>query len=236
MVVFSALSLPPPPSEEAEEPNPESDVIHTTEIVSSSLSLPPPPPEEPEEPNVIHTVEVNGETENGPIPEKRYYELVFDNSKQSQVKRTWILTRKQIHWRECEVIDERHDAIKVHYISYHSKFDEWIDKSSHRIRAMREHAQLQKGDNVSAWYPKLNQWREAEVEEVDAEKKRIRIAYVYTADVAYVPFSSSKISVIHKNPVCFVFFLHLQETQIHPAFFGVHRLILSMARWMNHTN
>jgi len=103
-----------------------------------------------------------------------YYVLVPETTESGEikmVKRTWIQSKQQTNWRECEVIDENDDEITVHYISYHIKYDEPIKKSSDRIRARRGTNNLQRGDNVSAWYPKILSWTEAEVEEVDTEKK-----------------------------------------------------------------
>jgi len=88
----------------------------------------------------------------------------------------------------------------VHYISYHPKYDEWVEKSSDRIQARRETPDLQKGDNVSAWFPKVLLWSEAEIEEIDTANSRMKIAYIGTQDAAYVPLNSTKISITHKKP------------------------------------
>jgi len=115
-------------------------------------------------------------------------------------KRTWVMSKRKANWRECEVVDETDSSIKVHFISYHSRYDEWIEKSSERIKAKRETQDLKKGDNLSAWFPKIEGWAEAEVEEIDREQNEIRINYVGTKDGAYLPLNSAKLSISHKKP------------------------------------
>jgi len=115
------------------------------------------------------------------------------------VKRTWVLSKKKNHWRECEVVEENDHALKVHYISYHPKFDEWIEKTSDRLRARRLAQDLKKGDNLSAWYPKVRAWTEAEIEEIDLAKNTIRVAFIGTREAAVFHLNSGKLSVVHKR-------------------------------------
>lgn len=55
--------------------------------------------------------------------------------------KVWILSDKTHLWRECIIRDERKsdtgtDQIKIHYISFRSSFDEWIDTDSDRIACL----------------------------------------------------------------------------------------------------
>jgi len=59
--------------------------------------------------------------------------------------------------------------------------------------------ELKRGDNLSAWYPKVHAWVEAEVQEIDWGRNRIKFDFVGTPDIAYVPLTSSNISITHKN-------------------------------------
>ncbi|ETO13268.1 LISK family protein kinase, partial [Reticulomyxa filosa] len=131
-------------------------------------------------------------------PKKNLY-VIYEND--NGKKRTWILSNKRTNWRECEVVDETDTQLKVHYISYHPKFDEWIDKDSDRIQgsSSRDINSLRKGDNLSAWYPKIQAWTEAEIELIDTKENKVKIAYIGTHDGAYLPLNSAKLSIVHKK-------------------------------------
>jgi len=110
-----------------------------------------------------------------------------------------FLSNNRMNWRECDVIGESENAIQVHYISYHSKYDEWVDKNSDRIQVERKVQELKKGDNLSAWNPEVSAWTEVEVESIDLERKKVKITFVGTKNAAFVPLSSPNLSFAHKK-------------------------------------
>ncbi len=70
-------------------------------------------------------------TESTGIPNK-------DGPKRLELERVWVeyrpaksATKK---WRECTVVEEEKNCLKIHYISFHPKYDEWLDKDDPRLK------------------------------------------------------------------------------------------------------
>jgi len=196
MTTPSAPQLPPP-SEESDEESPKQGPVQTSaapiEIQLAEITTSADKYEPKTKVESMESSNQRGEDE----PEYPTIDQARDTSKEG--KRTWILSNKRANWRESEVVAERSDAIKVHYISYNDKFDEWIPKTSDRIRGTKEIKDLQKGDNLSAWYPKVHAWIEVEAQEIDRQNNRIKVIFVGTNDVAYMSMTSPNISLVHKN-------------------------------------
>ena len=48
-------------------------------------------------------------------------------------KFVWALDRKVGQKYECEIVQVKEELIKIHYHSWKSSHDEWIEKSSERL-------------------------------------------------------------------------------------------------------
>jgi len=44
------------------------------------------------------------------------------------LKRIWVQSVATKKWRECAILEETDTQYRVHYISYHPKYDELIEK------------------------------------------------------------------------------------------------------------
>ena len=49
-----------------------------------------------------------------------------------------VLDERQ-SWLEAHVIEERVDSVLIHYRGYHAKFDEWLPRSTDRVRPFGRH-------------------------------------------------------------------------------------------------
>merc|ERR1712087_817498 len=100
------------------------------------------------------------------------------NVKKREERRVWVESsnHSDIH-REALVVGEDETRLKVHFISYSTKYDIWINKTSHRIKKERPRGEvLLKGDNLSCWSTQFKGWLEAEV--VSTGEARVQLAWV----------------------------------------------------------
>merc|ERR1712013_902801 len=85
---------------------------------------------------------------------------VSESEKVSEERRVWVESSNHpdIH-REALVVGEEETRLKVHFISYSTKYDCWLEKTSHRLKETRPRGEvLQKGDNVSCWSKEFKGW------------------------------------------------------------------------------
>eukprot|EP01084_Bolivina_argentea_P025022 46563_1 len=115
--------------------------------------------------------------------------------------RIWCQSAKNKDiYRECEVVEEKEDQIKVHFVSYHEKYDCWLERKSDRLSKQRPRGnELIKGDNMSAWSGEFKGWLEAEVVAVNDDQ--VQISWVGNNDLPsiWLPSDSPKLSVSHKK-------------------------------------
>jgi len=78
--------------------------------------------------------------------------------------------------------------VKVHFKNWHVKFDEWLLRTSERIRPYGRHKKLAKGTHDLFPGQQLDardsvgKWSEAEVVEVEADGRGVHITYMYWGD------------------------------------------------------
>ena len=94
----------------------------------------------------------------------------------------------------------------MHYISFSSKYDEWINIHSDRISVHRPCGnRLQIGDNVSLYSYKYRAWLEADVTAVDEERRNVELTLVESPishnsfDGEWYDMDSEHFSIKHKR-------------------------------------
>ncbi len=70
------------------------------------------------------------------------------------MKGQWIDVKDTIdQWLEAQVIDVRESQVQVHYNGWGTRWDEWIDITSNRIRPFRYHTKQTSFNNYSSAFP-----------------------------------------------------------------------------------
>lgn len=119
-------------------------------------------------------------------------------------KCVWVESVLSKKWRECVVLERKENKVKVHFISYHKKYDKWIDAAL-AFRERPHGGRLLVGDNLSCWSPDFSAWLEVEIVECDDNNNRVQVAFVGTAEVQaeWIDSNSYRLSITHKKHVCF---------------------------------
>jgi hypothetical protein len=66
----------------------------------------------------------------------------FDFKKRKLVKGQWVDVKDTINqWLEAQVIDVQNNKVFIHYNGWGTRWDEWIDMDSDRIRPFRYYTQ-----------------------------------------------------------------------------------------------
>lgn len=78
----------------------------------------------------------------------------YDFSKRKLVKGQWIDVKDTINqWLEAQVIDVKEDKVYIHYNGWGTRWDEWIEMGSNRIRPFRYYTQQTRIYNYHSPYP-----------------------------------------------------------------------------------
>jgi len=113
--------------------------------------------------------------------------------------RLWVKSRATGKWRECTVVELDNGKMKIHYISYHPKYDEWISNDDERVCLERPTKMLEKDDNVSVYDLETRAWVEAEVTQVDEAESKVEVRYVGSEKREWILIDSKRISAFHKD-------------------------------------
>ena len=123
----------------------------------------------------------------------------------------WVRSKTK-KWRECSVLekDENEGKIKIHFIGYDDKFDEWLELSSKRLELDRPVAGLSLDDDVWVYDNERNTWRKGRVAEV--KQDTIKVSYNDNwSKYEWLTTDDPRISFLHKEPgmQCVYLFFHL---------------------------
>jgi len=137
-------------------------------------------------------------------------------------EKVWILSNNTHLWRECVIREHKEktvnraskleDAtdleikkltIRVHYISFSSYYDEWLDHDSTRIALQRPDGdKLHIGDNFSLYSEQYHAWLEAEVCAIDRDNHTVQVMLVSPGNPMgkeWFSIQSPLISIKHKQ-------------------------------------
>jgi hypothetical protein len=79
---------------------------------------------------------------------------LFDFKKRNFVKGQWVDVKDTIdQWLEAQVIDVREHQVQIHYNGWGTRWDEWIDTTSNRIRPFRYHTKQTSFSNYNSAFP-----------------------------------------------------------------------------------
>ena len=121
------------------------------------------------------------------------------------LKRVWVRSASNIAiHRECEVIRESDTQYLVHWISYNSRHNCWIDKASERIKLDRPNGNaLVKGDNLSCFNETYKLWLEVQVLKVNERKKKVKLGWVGSNALksVWLSVTDKRLSITHKKHV-----------------------------------
>ena len=119
-------------------------------------------------------------------------------------QRIWVKSETG-KWRECAIIAEKRNKIRVHYLTYHRKYDEWLLTSSDRVSQTKPMGPPEEGDVLSTWSNKMKKWIVAEVNNIKARTNRIQLNLVGTDKQIWLMMDDKRISMTMKEPgLCFV--------------------------------
>lgn len=78
----------------------------------------------------------------------------YDFTKRRLTKGQWVDVKDTIdQWLEAQVIDVKDDKVYIHYNGWGTRWDEWIDLNSNRIRPFRYHTSQTNINNYHSPYP-----------------------------------------------------------------------------------
>lgn len=119
---------------------------------------------------------------------------IVDKSVDEYDGRCWVLSSTSMRPRECRVVDTHDARLLVHFVSYHSKYDEWIALDSARfIGWERPLSDAWHVDDVCyVYHVGYEAWLVAEVEDVQADSVKMR--YVGTPTAEWMQADSERIS------------------------------------------
>jgi hypothetical protein len=81
---------------------------------------------------------------------------LFDFTKIKLKKGQWVDVKDTIdQWLEAQVIDVKDDKVYIHYNGWGTRWDEWIDMKSDRIRPFRFHTRQTSFTNYQSPYPNI---------------------------------------------------------------------------------
>eukprot|EP01084_Bolivina_argentea_P001486 2736_1 len=118
--------------------------------------------------------------------------------------RVWVLSMTTKIWREVVIIKKKSSQVKVHWISFHKKYDEWVGINSDRLSLKRPNGtKLSIGDNVSLFSPQFSAWLEAEVTDVNESCNEVEVLLVSPNDTQFekewLDTESKRMSIQHRK-------------------------------------
>ena len=115
-------------------------------------------------------------------------------------QRLWVKSANSGKWRECVIIKEKRNKVKVHFLSFHRKYDEWLLTSSDRVSQTKPELQIEDGDVISVYSNKMKQWIIAEVSSIKIKTNRVQITLIGTEKQVWLQIDDPRLSVSIKEP------------------------------------
>ena len=120
------------------------------------------------------------------------------------MRRIWAKSVNSGKWRECAIIAEKRNKIRVHYLTFHEKYDEWLLTSSDRVSqnkpASNADSDINEGDLVSVFSRKQQEWIIGEINNLSQRTNRIQVNYIGVEKQEWLQMNDPRLSLSLKEP------------------------------------